>query len=95
MSGHLFFFMSILVLKQYECIVRVLVCMSRDKKYKEFVRPVDPEQVPDYYDVVLEPMCIDMLLERTDDARILHPPCNKCWNLADDLLFIYLFVVCY
>ncbi|CAF0916368.1 unnamed protein product, partial [Didymodactylos carnosus] len=44
----------------------ILKLLARDKKFTYFSRPVDPELVPDYFDIVKEPMDFTTLYEKID-----------------------------
>ena len=45
-------------------------CMSQ-KKYAVFVKPVDEQDVPDYYAIIQEPMCLEMMNEKLMDGMYL------------------------
>ena len=45
--------------------------LVKDKRHQRFARPVDPETVPDYYDVVQCPMDLETMRAKVDDA--LYP----------------------
>ncbi len=40
--------------------------LLRDKRFTYFSRPIDVEDVPDYYDVIENPMTFSMMLEKVD-----------------------------
>jgi hypothetical protein len=40
--------------------------LKREKKFASLIRPVDPEQVPDYYDVVTSPMDLETMRSKVD-----------------------------
>eukprot|EP00605_Chrysophyceae_sp_TOSAG23-4_P002912 GSChrysophyteH1.ASY1.ANO1.3207.1 assembled CDS len=42
--------------------------LVKDKRYQPFCRPVDPEGVPDYYDVVKCPMDLDTIRSKVGDG---------------------------
>ncbi|CAF4457951.1 unnamed protein product [Rotaria socialis] len=44
----------------------MLKVLLRDKRFTYFSRPIDVEDVPDYYDVIESPMTFSMMLEKVD-----------------------------
>ncbi|CAF4671707.1 unnamed protein product [Rotaria sp. Silwood1] len=44
----------------------MLKVLLRDKRFTYFTRPIDVEDVPDYYDVIENPMTFSMMLEKVD-----------------------------
>lgn len=40
--------------------------LKREKKFASLIRPVDPEQVPDYYDVITSPMDLETMRSKVD-----------------------------
>lgn len=44
----------------------MLKVLLRDKRFTYFSRPIDVEDVPDYYEVVENPMTFSMMLEKVD-----------------------------
>ncbi|CAF1252696.1 unnamed protein product [Adineta steineri] len=44
----------------------MLKILLRDKRFTYFSRPIDVEDVPDYYDVIENPMTFSMMLEKVD-----------------------------
>lgn len=44
----------------------MLKILLRDKRFTYFSNPIDVEDVPDYYDVVENPMTFSMMLEKVD-----------------------------
>lgn len=40
--------------------------LKREKKFASLIRPVDPEHVPDYYDVVTSPMDLETMRSKVD-----------------------------
>ncbi|KAL6737449.1 hypothetical protein Aduo_011091 [Ancylostoma duodenale] len=50
-----------------------LSALRRDRRFTIFVKPVDGEDVEDYYDVIKNPMCISEMEEKIDRQEYLHP----------------------
>ncbi|CAJ0603191.1 unnamed protein product [Cylicocyclus nassatus] len=50
-----------------------LGALRRDRRFTIFVKPVDGEDVQDYYDVIKNPMCISEMEEKIDRQEYLHP----------------------
>jgi hypothetical protein len=44
----------------------MLKILLRDKRFTYFSRPIDVEDVPDYYDVIENPMTFSVMLEKVD-----------------------------
>lgn len=44
----------------------MLKILLRDKRFTYFSRPIDVEDVPDYYDVIENPMTFSIMLEKVD-----------------------------
>ncbi|CAF0758690.1 unnamed protein product [Rotaria sordida] len=44
----------------------MLKVLLRDKRFTYFTRPIDVEDVPDYYDVIENPMTFSIMLEKVD-----------------------------
>ena len=44
----------------------MLKILLRDKRFTYFSRPIEAEDVPDYYDVIESPMTFSMMLEKVD-----------------------------
>jgi hypothetical protein len=44
----------------------MLKVLLRDKRFTYFSRPIDVEDVPDYYDVIENPMTFSIMLEKVD-----------------------------
>eukprot|EP00939_MAST-03C_sp_MAST-3C-sp1_P001516 g1516.t1 len=40
--------------------------LSKNRRFASFLKMVDKEEVPDYYEVIKEPMCIDSMFEKVD-----------------------------
>ncbi|XP_077863535.1 ATPase family AAA domain-containing protein 2-like [Saccoglossus kowalevskii] len=57
----------------------ILTRLASDKKFKLFIRPVDLEEVPDYLDVISNPMDMSTMMKKID----LHQYCNIKEFLAD------------
>eukprot|EP00617_Octactis_speculum_P020750 CAMPEP_0185757208 /NCGR_PEP_ID=MMETSP1174-20130828/15673_1 /TAXON_ID=35687 /ORGANISM="Dictyocha speculum, Strain CCMP1381" /LENGTH=375 /DNA_ID=CAMNT_0028436521 /DNA_START=16 /DNA_END=1143 /DNA_ORIENTATION=+ len=53
------------------CLRAVLADIRKEKRYSIFARPVDPEQSPGYYQVILEPMDLDTMRARIDAGEYL------------------------
>ena len=47
--------------------------IAQNRKYTPFARPVDPNVVPDYYDIVKEPMDLSLIQENIDMGAYLSP----------------------
>ena len=47
--------------------------LAQNRKYSPFARPVDPNVVPDYYDIVKEPMDLSLIQENIDLGVYLSP----------------------
>ncbi|KAK6752494.1 hypothetical protein RB195_003736 [Necator americanus] len=60
-----------------------LSALRRDRRFTIFVKPVDSEDVEDYYDVIKHPMCISEMEEKIDRQEYLHPD-----HLLDDIRLI-------
>ena len=43
--------------------------IQKNRRFKSFVKPVSKEDVPDYYDVIKNPMCIDMMFDKIDSRE--------------------------
>ena len=57
-----------------ELRVALRACMNeifKERKYKPFAAPVDPEEVPDYYDIIKKPMCLEDICENIDGGAYL------------------------
>ncbi len=39
-----------------------------ERKYRVFERPVDPEEVPDYYELIKRPMSLELMLQKVSLA---------------------------
>ncbi|VDO19288.1 unnamed protein product [Heligmosomoides polygyrus] len=50
-----------------------LSALRRDRRFTIFVKPVDVEDVADYYDVIKHPMCISEMEDKVDRQEYLHP----------------------
>ncbi|WKY08354.1 hypothetical protein Q1695_007686 [Nippostrongylus brasiliensis] len=50
-----------------------LSALRRDRRFTIFVKPVDIEDVQDYYDVIKNPMCISEMEDKIDRQEYLHP----------------------
>lgn len=63
-----------MVLKQEESVLRelrlflrdVINKLSRDRKFNVFTKPVDKEEVPDYYDIIEHPMDLSKMMSKID-----------------------------
>lgn len=79
------------ILRQREAVLRELRVFLRDatnkllaeRKFKEFVKPVDPEEVPDYYDIIAQPMDLGTVMKKIDEHRYSFP---KEWIADVDLI---------
>ena len=49
----------------------ILDDFSKDPRLRPFARPVDPEEVPDYYEVVAQPMDLSTMAEKVDAKQYL------------------------
>jgi len=59
-------------LTQLRVLLRqVLAELAKDRKLRALARPVDPEEVPDYYDVIQEPMDLSTMNEKVDEGAYL------------------------
>uniref|UniRef100_A0A0K0CYQ7 Bromo domain-containing protein n=1 Tax=Angiostrongylus cantonensis TaxID=6313 RepID=A0A0K0CYQ7_ANGCA len=47
--------------------------LRRDRRFTIFVKPVDGDDVEDYYDVIKNPMCISEMEDKIDRQEYLHP----------------------
>lgn len=47
----------------------VLTYFKRDKKYKQFVDPVDEEEVKDYYEIIKNPICLNQMHDKVDNGE--------------------------
>ncbi|KAK6059123.1 Bromodomain protein [Cooperia oncophora] len=69
------------LVKEYESQLRrfriwardKLSALRRDRRFTIFVKPVDVEDVEDYYDVIKNPMCISEMEDKIDRQEYLHP----------------------
>ena len=50
------------------CLRMCLAELAKNRRYASFVKMVDKEDVPDYYEVVHNPMCLDRMYEKVDEA---------------------------
>jgi len=77
--------------RQREAVLRELRVFLRDatnkllaeRKFKEFVNPVNPEEVPDYYDIIQEPMDLGTIMKKIDEHRYTTP---RQWITDVDLI---------
>ena len=42
---------------------------TKDKRFKEFTKPVDIEEIPDYYDIVEIPIDLSMIMVNIDEHQ--------------------------
>ena len=42
--------------------------ITRDRRFSIFLKPVDPEEVPDYYNVIKAPMDLEQMMEKIDNC---------------------------
>ncbi|VDO62531.1 unnamed protein product [Haemonchus placei] len=54
------------LVKEYESQLRRFRALRRDRRFTIFVKPVDVEDVEDYYDVIKNPMCISEMEDKID-----------------------------
>ena len=54
------------------CFRAVLDELRKEKRYAAFWRPVDPEEVPDYYEIIKTPMDLDTIRSKVDACRYMH-----------------------
>jgi len=47
----------------------LLMNLMQDRKFKPFVKPVNPDEVTDYYSIVKEPMCLEQMLYKLDEHK--------------------------
>ena len=47
----------------------VVTRLAQDKRFKEFTKPVDIEEIPDYYDIVENPMDLSMIMVNIDEHQ--------------------------
>lgn len=45
----------------------VLTYLERERKYKPFVDFIDPDEVPDYYTIIANPICINKMHDKVDN----------------------------
>jgi SpoVK/Ycf46/Vps4 family AAA+-type ATPase len=77
--------------KQKESVRRELRIFLRDatnkllveRRFKEFIKPVDPEEVPDYFDIIQHPMDLSTIMKKIDDKCYTMP---KQWLADIDLI---------
>ena len=41
--------------------------LLNDRRFRVFEKPVDEKEVPDYYQVVKRPVCLEQILQRVND----------------------------
>lgn len=61
-----------------------------DKRFRVFEKPVDPTEVPDYYQVIERPICLDQILQRIDDHWYAHHTTHHTHPLTPSLLQLLL-----
>jgi hypothetical protein len=59
--------------------------LLKENKFKVFCRPVDPEAVPDYYDVVKRPMDLETMRMKVDSQ--LYPTLQHFMRDIDQIVF--------
>ena len=47
----------------------VVTRLAQDKRFKEFTKPVDVEEIPDYYDIVEHPMDLSIIMVNIDEHQ--------------------------
>lgn len=47
----------------------VLTYLEREKRYKAFVDPIDKEEVPDYYTIIKNPICLNDIFDKVDEKK--------------------------
>lgn len=81
------------VTKQREAVLRELRVFLRDatnkllaeRKFKEFTKPVNSEEVPDYYEIIVNPMDLSTVMKKIDEHSYTTP---KQWIKDIDLITI-------
>ena len=48
------------------CLRAVVMELRKVRRFKPFFGPVDPEEVPDYYEIIANPLCLDEVEARID-----------------------------
>ena len=43
--------------------------LCKNRRFRSFVKMVDKDEVPDYYDIIKNPMCIDKMFEKIDSRE--------------------------
>ena len=43
--------------------------LAQDKRFKEFTKPVDPDEIPDYYDIIDNPMDLSIIMVNIDEHQ--------------------------
>lgn len=61
----------------------LLADLIRTPKFRTFRDPVDPEEVPDYYTVIENPMCLEVMREKIDEREYM---CME--DMVDDIELI-------
>ena len=54
------------------CLRAVLEQLRKEKRYTPFWRPVDPEETPDYYEVIRNPIDLETIRAKVDAADYLN-----------------------
>lgn len=73
-------------LRELRNFLRLCVAeLFKDRRYVPFYRPVDPEVVPDYYDVVKCPMDLETMRSKVDDY--LYPSLAHFLRDLDQIVF--------
>ena len=52
--------------------------LAQDKRFKEFTKPVDEEEIPDYYDIIENPMDLSIIMVNIDEHH--YETVEDCLN---------------
>uniref|UniRef100_A0A1I7YR61 Bromo domain-containing protein n=1 Tax=Steinernema glaseri TaxID=37863 RepID=A0A1I7YR61_9BILA len=52
-----------------DCLARLI----RDRRFQDFVEPVEEEDAPDYYEIITNPLCLREMMQKIDDNVYKEP----------------------
>jgi hypothetical protein len=56
----------------------IVTRLAQDKRFKEFTKPVDEEEIPDYYDIIENPMDLSIIMVNIDEHH--YETVEDCLN---------------
>lgn len=57
--------------------------MTRDRRFVDFLEPVDQEDAKDYYEIITNPLCMEQMMDKIDQKIYTHPD-----QFMDDIYLI-------